>query len=267
MTSDESSILMEASCLSIGQSVRTVCPMCGGGNKHERTFSVSRTPEGVVYNCHRGSCASAGFLPTAGALVPAQAKPTPQRAYEGALHGLTEEDLAFFRERYEITPPLGWYRNDYDEYVLSIHNPLGYTRGYNVRQPWPGAPIKGRPDKPKTRVWMHAAGPMQSFHTHGVAGDVLVLVEDQLSAEKARQAGIGAVALMGTHLNADKVREIAMLRPKEVIIALDADATGLAFKHARAWGMAFNKTRVAVLEQDLKDCNMDEISIILGVER
>lgn len=264
---DTTEIRLSAEGLHVGGSRRIMCPVCQGGSSHERTCVITREATGVLYNCHRGSCVYFGFLPTAGALVEAQAKPTPQRPYEGALHGLTEEDLAFFRERYEITPPLGWYRNDYDEYVLSIHNPLGYTRGYNVRQPWPGAPIKGRPDKPKTRVWMHAAGPVQSFHTHGVAGDVIVLVEDQLSAEKVRQAGIGAVALMGTHLNADKVREIAMLRPKEVIIALDADATGLAFKHAREWGMAFNKTRVAVLERDLKDCNMDEISIILGVER
>lgn len=267
MTSEESLILLEASFLSLGQSIRIICPACGGGSKHERTLSVTRTDEGVVWNCHRGSCASAGFLPTAGALVPAPAKPTPQRAYEGALHGLTEEDLAFFLERYEITPPVGWYRNDHDEYVLSIHNPIGYTRGYNVRQPWAGAPIRGREGRPKSRVWMHASGPVQSFHHFETSPDALVLVEDQLSAVKAQAAGIGAVALLGTHLNADKVREIAMLRAKEVIIALDADATGLAFKQAREWGMAFNKIRVAVLERDLKDTPLDEIAYILGVAR
>lgn len=260
-------ILMEAGGLEVGQSKRIRCPDCRGGRSMERTLSLSRDASGIVYVCHRGSCDTKGFLPTAGALVPAPAKPTPQRAYEGALHGLTEEDLAFFLERYETTPPIGWYRNDYDEYVLSIHNPIGYTRGYNVRQPWPGAPIKGRSDKPKSRVWMHASGPVQSFHNFGCANDVVVLVEDQLSAVKAQAAGIGAVALMGTHLSADKVREIAMLRPREVIIALDADATGQAFSHARTWGMAFNKVRVAVLEQDIKDTPLNEIAYILGVER
>jgi DNA primase len=93
-----------------------------------------------------------------------------------------------------------------------------------------------------------------------------VLVEDQLSAISAQQGGVNAVALLGTHLNNDKVWEISQWQPSQVIIALDADATDQAFKLARKWGLAFPKTRVAILARDLKEEKTDDIRYILGLD-
>lgn len=110
---------------------------------------------------------------------------------------------------------------------------------------------------------MHAKGPVQSWYLD--TSNRLVLVEDILSAIRVQQLGLSACALLGTHLNNDKVREISLFKPGEVIIALDEDATDEAFKLAGRWGLAFPKIRVAILERDFKDDTDQNILRTLGV--
>lgn len=119
-------------------------------------------------------------------------------------------------------------------------------------------------DGPKTRLFMNDSRqlPMSWYWQNN---DVIVLTEDQLSAMKVYQAGFTGVALLGTHLEVQRVREIGTQKPSRVIIALDADATALALGMARTWGLAFNKTRVAVLEHDLKDIPRGDIAEALGL--
>jgi hypothetical protein len=275
-------ILLEAGVLQVAQSMRVVCPFCHGGEAAEDSLSISRTGEGVLYNCHRASCGERGFIGTNACDLGAQSQPTPLskvQPYRGELLPLESKDTAFFLSRYELPTSAileRIKRNERDEYVLPIVW-QGKERGFNVRQPWDGAPRKGRAGVPKSKVWMHSIKPVQSLYTTdwadtpGQFGDYsyqrpLVIVEDQLSAIKASAANIAyAVALIGTHLNPERVREIALLRPDEVIIALDADATATAFDHARKYGLAFRKTRVAILEQDIKDTPMKDIARVLGI--
>ena len=70
---------------------------------------------------------------------------------------------------------------------------------------------------------------------------------------------------MGSGLNAERVRDISLARPREVVIALDEDATGNAFAIAKKWGMAWNRTRVAILEKDIKDTPASEQAEAIGV--
>jgi hypothetical protein len=62
-----------------------------------------------------------------------------------------------------------------------------------------------------------------------------------------------------------KVREMQRLRPDEVLLALDSDATATSFRYAREFGLAFNKFRVVLLERDLKDTKLSDIPTVLGL--
>lgn len=264
----QDAIKLDCQGLPVGASTRIYCPAC---SQHD--MGVTRNADGILYNCHRASCGIKGFTGTT-YHVESGARASPRnklRPYEGALLPLELSDIGFFNQRFELHSNAiitRIERNQHDEYVLPVEW-LGNCRGYNVRQPWSGAPRTGRSGEPKTNVWMHANLPVQAAYRYRPTspGKTVVIVEDQLSAIKAAEAStdVTGVALLGTHMNIERVREIAMLKPTEVIIALDADATSLAFKHAREFGLAFQKCRVAILERDLKDTKMADISGVLGL--
>lgn len=201
-------------------------------------------------------------------------KATELNPYEGQLCELGLLDEKYFNERYEL-PALwsaAYIKHSGTRYLLSVLNPSGQTRGYVARQGWAGSPLEGKSGGQKAYTYMHAAGPVQSFYWAGEANSQLVLVEDQLSAIKVARAGLRSCALLGmpvaaagSYSGADRIREIASLRPSEVIVAMDADATDKAFQFARNWGLAFNKCRVAILERDLKDEPLDDIREALGL--
>lgn len=235
-------------------------------------MNITRQADGVLYNCHRAACGVRGFTGTGAWTMCATGVPERElRPYEGEQLELEPEDAAFFFDHYELdTPGEIMYRTEHDEYLLPI-SWLGYERGVNVRQPWDGAPRTGRQYQPKSKVYMHSYKPVQATYSilpYGMTQYTrVILVEDQLSAYKASLAdGVElVVALMGAHLDIPRVREIAELRAREVVIALDADATSTAFKMGRDYGLAFPKVRVAILEKDLKDTKLADIPRVLGL--
>ena len=276
--------MLVAAHLPIGSTARVTCPVCNGGGTGEISFTVTRLPHEVRWHCHRASCPDAsGERGLAGMFLPdTPAGNTPElREYTGEARPLESKDRRYFWERFELLPATlinNIFVTGRDEYVMPYRSPLGRTRGYVVRQPtWKGEPQPvrhGRPDSPnmpKTLKFRHTLEPALAWYvaTADVRGDgdpdTVVIVEDTISAMKVAQECCTAVALLGTGLNEEKVRDIAQRRPKQVIIALDPDATGQAFRHARKWGMAFEKCRVALLERDPKDTPLDEIPEALGL--
>lgn len=257
--------------LEVGDSTNpSLCPSCEGGSTKETSFSVTRDPSGLLYNCYRASCFAKGFVPTAAGLLSPVRTKQKLRIYTGAIRPLEKKDVDYFYIRFGLTSMVSHVlRSDRGEYILPIYNGDEFIRGYVVRQPtWKGklvAPRLGdtRPTTPKARTFPQVDEPMQSFYLQGTGA--LVVVEDQISAMVVAQAGFNSVALLGTTVNMAKVREWSLLQPKEVIIALDKDATGEAFRIARKWGLAFPKLRVAMLERDLKDEQVEDISGVLGV--
>lgn len=254
---------LAAAELPLNETVYRDCPVCNGRNK----FSVTRTREGVLWNCFKASCSVRGFSPLAGELLKPNRKPNKLRPYRGSLRLLEPEHEQFFRERFpglctEQLELLRWAPED-DRWAFPILDPRGYCRGWTLRA------YDGRDPKSLTR--MHADGPSQSWHEPGwIARNSdwahkVVLVEDQMSAMVCASAGMSACALLGTQLNNDKVREIAMQRPREVLLALDADATEEAFRLARRWGLAFERIRVVVLKRDLKEEQAEDIREVLGL--
>jgi hypothetical protein len=272
----------EGQFLAKGDSARGLtCPVCGGGNNAERTFSVTRVDGGLVYNCYRATCGTRGFVPTSGVLIPAKPYDPNQglRPYHGEYRPITDEDREYFAQRFGLfnVPEFAIGHNEWNEYVFAVRGPDGLkVRGYTIRQkPWSGEPASprvpvphiGSDSKSKSKLLMHAQGAAQSWFFSGSNPErgPIVLVEDHISAMKVAQAGVTGVALIGTNIDEAKVREIAMLKPSEVVIALDQDATGTAFKHARRWGLAFDKVRVAMLMFDIKDTDPEKVLGVLGL--
>lgn len=212
-------------------------------------------------------------------------KHEPKHEGQGDLNPYTWEklpiddfDRQFFRLRFEIDfPELGEFvsRTPWGNYLLPIGKPDGRNVGYVSRQPsWSKlwgveCPRKADPRFPKTVTYMHAKGPIQAYYKARVERYVevygTVIVEDQISALKLAYAGFNAWALLGVHMDAVKVREIAAQQPRNVIFALDPDATTNAFDMARNWGLAFHRSRVAILDHDLKDTPINDIPTVLGV--
>jgi DNA primase len=108
---------------------------------------------------------------------------------------------------------------------------------------------------------------MDWFTFGGVPVEVastVVLVEDQISAMRVLcDTGIISVALLGTGMNDEKVAEIQR-HASNILIALDADATGQSFSIARKWGQAFNQCKVVILRNDIKDSTNEEVRAIFG---
>lgn len=212
-------------------------------------------------------------------------EPTPKgrafslRPFGGDVVSLESNDLDFFRDAYEIDAR-GTIRLApvTQRYVLPVYSPEYHVRGMVLRVPWAGAPrqaccgFKCLSTCPKADTYMSRDEPVQSFYDGG--GTALVAVEDQLSAIKVAQYGLDSIALLGTpwsrdpkgYQGADRVMEIARAaNGREVIVALDADATDAAFEFVKKWRYAFRRIRVAMLEKDLKDTKMQDFAEVLGV--
>lgn len=196
--------------------------------------------------------------------------------YTGELQPLTDADLKFFKDVYEVVPlpgqiMVGGWPYNFGRYALPIYSPNGATRGHVLRAPWPGSPLYTRLQLPKAVTYVQERGPVLSHYHPVIHNRALVVVEDQLSAIKLAQAGLRSIALLGTPRNGeigmDRLTEISQSARGglQTLIALDADATEEAFLFARKWGHAFNHLRVAPLTQDIKDTPMAEIFKVLGL--
>lgn len=206
---------------------------------------------------------------------------TPEaRLYTGEILPLTYEDRAYFLAKYEIDIhpcSVNINRSEDGRYVLPIWSANFVRRGVILRRGWAGSPLETSDTAfPKADTYRYEAGPLQSFYQGCNPWDVghgcLVLVEDQLSGIKLEKHGYDAVALLGTptdrlasYSGSDRVAEIVQAAgDREVIVALDSDATEEAFKFARKWRSAFKRLRVAILSADLKDTKAADFARVLG---
>lgn len=276
----EREIELEAIGLDIGESIGDlVCPFCQGGRTGEQKFGITRIDTGLLYNCYRASCPDGrGFIPISGDLL-AGPKPTAASKWKGPYRGefrpLTRKDREYFANRFDLGPAyVGFIGvSERNHYVMEIQTMDGYVRGYVVRRGcWsgnsPSCPRTASGGGPKSRAYSNNPDDvLVSWHSPHVDDarwtGKIVVVEDQISAAKVAQAGYIGAALTGSYLGEDKVKEISRYKPAEVVVALDADATGEAFKAARKWGLAFPAIRVLPLQTDIKDMKREDVEELL----
>jgi len=254
-----SNILLEGEQLEVAESVRLNCPKCA-----QRTFTITRSEQGVLYNCYRNSCdLEPGFIGVdkiaRERMGPPKQKQRNVRFYSRPIEVLSPTQKHWLCYRFTIENKdieragIRWAPAD-DKFVLPILDPRGYERGMDLHT-W---------DKERDRksiIYPHTPdGAMCSWYqVHPGRPRTVVVVEDIMSAIRvARLANHTGLALLGTALGADKLQELMNVNPAQVIIALDADATDTAYGIAWDNKLLFNRIRVAKLERDIKDMRSDE---------
>lgn len=272
-------IELEGVGLDIGESIGDIeCPFCGGGSSGERKFSITRIDTGLLFNCYRASCPDGrGFIPTRGDLLHGPKPATASKwkgPYRGEFRRLRRQDYEYFSKRFDLSAAYLDFvgLDESDHYVLEVKTMDGFVRGYVVRRGcWSGNPPCIRrleKEGPKSRAYTNNPDDvLLSWHNPHVKDahwtGRIVVVEDQISAAKVAQAGYTGVALTGSYIGEEKVIELARAKPTKLVIALDADATGEAFKAARKWGLAFPAIQVLPLQQDIKDMRRTDVEELL----
>lgn len=84
----------------------------------------------------------------------------------------------------------------------------------------------------------------------------IIIVEDQLSAIRASDY-LTSVALLGTHLNDERVQELRAAKTRPIYLALDNDAIGTAVKHVVKY-KSLLPMQLVRLSKDIKDMTHEE---------
>lgn len=253
-----------------GQSRRGVCPWCNGGHSNEVSFVVRNISGTISYKCYRATCAalyrSSGRLgtsaPVRGNRVGKPAK-SPTRPYKGALEPLPGEYLTMFRERFGLKPTelsaAGFkYAPDRDRIYMPVYGPNGRLRGAQLRSYDESAWRKADAHPETNTPWQGFYQLGQGRPTNIVNPRTLVVVEDQVSAIKVARY-YNTMALLGTNFTGDKAAELAGLNARNVLLALDEDATGQAIDIMRRNMLLLKGISVVLLERDFKDAPDAEI--------
>jgi hypothetical protein len=250
-----------AAALEEGEQTREVCPFCQGGSKGERSLNVTITDGLTLYNCHRASCEEGrGAIGTGNRVVRTTRKERVRKItpYEGELEYLDDEWVAYLRKT------IGWHEGHLDigrpffapeehRVAFPIFSPMGMRRGWVLRSYQPF-------DKYKTLTRMDVDEPHLSWYRPNNSPHVVV-VEDIPSAVRVAQY-TDCVALCGSGCSLDYAMEIAA-HYRNVVWALDADATAHALRLMRQHAMLFDTSRVIVLERDFKDEKEERLMEIL----
>lgn len=263
-------IALSAMDLDTGDTLRVVCPACGGGTGKEKSLCVTRTDDGLVYTCHRSKCdVGGGFVRTKS---PSESGAVKQqkvaREYEplSLVHPTAleyDDDLLAVMDRFhlnatevrcigraylEAAPSAG-------RVAWTIVGPTGKHRGY-VRRGYHG-------QTPKALNWFLPGDQLPlSWHLTpdhiARRTEYVVAVEDIPSAIRLQQNGVDAVSLLGSHVSPEQAMELSKYAPR-LVWALDEDATDKALKLNQKWTMFFEHSYVRILKgPDIKDMNEQE---------
>jgi len=243
-----------------GETKRVNCPFCGGRN----TFTITRR-EGVrIWNCYKASCTASGAT---GDIFPVEAI---KMRITGKDSRLNAEKCVLKSNLPAVSVPVD--NHEYAvRYLKSVHAYQAYVEGlvhvsYAPKEHrvlfWLnndtgaiGRSLKGA--IPKWKVYGDCSG----LFTCG-SGPTAVVVEDAASAcAVGVLPGYTGVALMGTHIDSVKKRELT--RFPRLVICLDNDASRKALTLVRKME-GFVPTSVRFLKQDFKWLEPQEIASILA---
>lgn len=246
-------VIILATDLSLGDSIRTVCPSCGGGSSRESSLTITKDMDGsVVWNCFRDKCTergSSGYVRTSD--QPVQKKVV--KRFHGNTEPLSEYRLRQVQKRWGITDPPYWYWTpDYGGRIaMSVRSPKYIHRGWVLRD------ISGRA-RSKALTYMEPEEVALSWYKTSKDAPTVV-VEDIPSAVRVMQNGVNAVSLLGTLVNSEKAIELSDYASRPIVIALDNDATAKSFHIARSYGLMWDNYQVLPLKKDFKDMSNEEI--------
>jgi len=260
-------VLKEAALsLEVGDSLNTLCPFCRV--PHEMKMSLTRIDEGLLYNCYRASCGARGFISSVpGSILlngegRKKKKQFVPREFSGELELLPKEILEELSTKYTLTEEeLHEQGFRYDRKYNSLYMPCFTARGE----------VFGGITK-KLNFRGKAGTKSLTFFTKRTTGlhyplterkGQIALVEDVLSAIRCLRYS-RTVALLGTHLNNERIRELRE-HTDSIVVLLDPDATDKAFRYKKKFGFYFKKFEVRSLEADPKDLPEEELKKCLDM--
>lgn len=240
------------------------CPSCHGGSTEERTLSVSKREDVLLWKCHRASCEFAGAASSGGgAYRPTSTEVPSVRGATGRWIAeestMVADDIAEeLLSRYGITRHhiskwgLGWDEST-DRLVLPTTD---------VRSERTGVTLRALDKRHPKSISHTEQGAMSWYINHTATLPGIIIVEDQLSAIRASDY-LTSVALLGTHLSEEQVDELRTSNMRPVWLALDADAWSTAVRLAIQYRHRLS-LRLVRIPKDLKDHDEEELATLFA---
>lgn len=255
-------IKAEVTELPIGATTNDVkCPWCN----QSKSFAVTKSHKGdILFMCHRASCGQSGYIRERGVRGPATQgwKFTP-RVYNDTTVLLEGDRLSELVSAYRLSETeihwAGWlYAPGRGALVMPVYSPHWARRGVVTKFFDPTTIPKTITYKEVDDVWMgwYIRDGVAAPDSKGKYSQVIV-VEDAISCLKASRYA-PAVALYGTHLNMEMLKEILSVAGDEIVLCLDKDATQKAYNYSRQFAV-YGNFRTIPLSKDLKDMNTEEL--------
>ena len=244
-----------------GEHIRTHCPAC---NATEKSLSLSRDGDAVLYYCFRATCGASGATGSRRLVRTKQDGFTPRakkfHPFEGELFEATQDWLDYLHEKVGFTidhvNKSRLFVTGDGRVAFPILSPMGIRRGYVLRA------YDGTVPKALTR--MDCEEPHTSYYMNG-ASTTIVIVEDIPSAVRVSKF-ISCAAICGTGLSPEAVQELSATT-RNIVWALDADATGEAIRQNRKNRIYFDSSRVLTLPKDFKNMTDEEITECLDIQQ
>ena len=264
-------VKLEALDLAEGQSLRTKCPVCGGGSSNEESFSITREEGTLMFHCFRDKCRTSGGIGSRGNFTGqslSQSTNTKTKQYSGELFMLSERSAKFLRNKFDLTDQdVSAYRETVTgDIMFPMKNHLGRQFGY-INRRYEG--LVGSPRKPKT-INYYDFKPDHNLHFDTPITsqtDMVVLVEDIVSARRVGKH-YTCIALLGTKLRQEDAAFLLELGIKDVVFLLDADANATASKQQKEYSLLFRSCyaiRQSKTSPDPKDCDPDEMQYLVDL--
>lgn len=248
-------IVAMATTLYAGQSARGICPKCKGGDSKEKSFLVSRDLGSMLrFICFRATCRFYGrqFM---GTQHVQEKDPLPMKAsklFKDELTDLADTDVEIFRDTYGINlnRMSTFWCEEKKMYAHKVRGPSMEMRGWTLRDYLGIRPIKALHYPSTTeQPFISWDMPIEDY-APGV-----VVVEDWLSAKKVSDAGMKAVALLGTFIDFERAYEIKAYNDWNgpIYLALDRGTMHLLMKYKDKFGIIWgDNVEVWSLKDDLK---------------
>lgn len=256
---DRDTVLLEYATLGDGETkAGQLCPACRGGRTGERTLSVTRSGGVLLWRCHRAQC---DFRGREGSKASGEYPATKATAVRGAvgrdyirtavqLPMWVREQLAselFLTDKHISRWHLGWNETE-KKVVQPVQDRYGNILGSALRVP-PG-------DMRKPKAKSHTEEGAIAWHVNPTTPG-LIIVEDIFSAIRAADY-ITSVALLGTHLNDERVDQLRASGLGPVYLALDGDVYPQIIRYVQQFRSRLPMVPLK-LTKDLKNMNPQEL--------
>lgn len=259
--------------LELDETLRTVCLFCGGGSEREKSFAITRNTIGLLFYCHRASCRKQGIVGSVGMAArrknpdSVEDKKYKFTEYKGELSEVADSTYRDYLGKYGITKQECIEQGiRFAKAINRIYFPIYDYRGFQCGENLKAISIE---QKPKTLINRWTDEPLIHWPLGQKMAEVLVLVEDQISAIKTSKIVLSA-SLLGTNLKEEGLSLFRKIGITKIILMMDGDKAGYkATSTLNNMLSPFFKvyTSYLPLGKDPKDLSLEDLRRLCGISR